>query len=151
VPKGTWGIGPIASLPTASDDELGTGKTSVGFDFLYMYKGIEKTIWGFLFYPQWSVAGDDDRDDVNNLTYQIIWVRHFKWGYMGWTDQTGTVDFEHDNRVSFPMGLRFGHVTKGKVPWNLAVQPYYTYQEDRDDEFGIKFSATAIMAKWLKH
>jgi len=152
VPNATWGIGPVASLPTASDDKLGTGKFSLGFDFVYMYKGIKKNIFGFLFYPQFSVSGDDDRDDVRNLTYQIVWVMHFKWGYIGWTDQTGVVDFENDNRYTIPMGLRFGKVFSakgGKTLINGAIQPYYTYQEDRGDVYGIKFSATFIKPEWM--
>ena len=61
------------------------------------------------------------------------------------------MDWEHDSRISLPVGLRFGKVFGGKTPWNMAVQPYYTFEEDRDDVYGIKFSATAIFPKLLKH
>ena len=154
IPNATWGIGPIASLPTATDDKLGTGKLSLGFDFLFLYKGVKKNIFGFIFYPQFSIAGDDDRDDVRNLSYQIVWVKHFKWGYMGWTDQLGVVDFEHDNRTTFPVGVRVGRVFSakgGKTLLNLAVQPYYTYQQERENVYGLKIMATLIKPKWMKH
>jgi hypothetical protein len=154
IPNATWGIGPVANFPIATDERLGTGKFSLGFDFLFLYKGVKKNIFGFLFYPQFSVGGDDKRDDVSNLTYQIIWVKHFKWGYIGWTDQAGVVDFERDNRYTFPMGIRVGKVfgaKSGKTLMNLTVQPYYTIQQDRDDVKGIKFSATFIKPEWMKH
>jgi hypothetical protein len=159
IPKATIGFGPVASLPTATDDSLGTGKYSLGFDFMFLYKGFKKNLWGFMFYPQWSVAGDSDRSDVGTLTFQLIWVKHTKWGYFGWTDQTGSVNFEEDNRLSFPIGLRFGKVFAakgGNTLINLAVQPYYTYVQDSalteaNDVYGIKFSATFIKPKWLKH
>jgi hypothetical protein len=37
VPKASLGVGPVASIPTATDDKLGTGKFSLGFDFLFIY------------------------------------------------------------------------------------------------------------------
>ena len=154
IPNATVGVGPVASLPTATDDKLGTGKFSLGFDFVFIYKGIKKNILGFILYPQFSVSGDDARDDVRNLSYQIAWVKHFKWGYMGWTDQLGVVDFEHDNRYTFPMGIRIGKVfgaKSGKTLLNLAVQPYYTYQDDRDNVYGLKIMATFIKPKWMSH
>jgi hypothetical protein len=64
-PNATFGVGPVASFPTATKDELGTGQYSVGADFLFIYKGIKKNISGILLYTQTSVAGDDDRPDVN--------------------------------------------------------------------------------------
>ena len=45
---GSWGVGPVASLPIASDDAFGTGKVSVGPMAMYIYKGLPKTIFGFL-------------------------------------------------------------------------------------------------------
>ena len=154
IPKATWGIGPVVSLPTATDDKLGTGKVSLGFDFVFIYKGVKKNIFGLILYPQFSIGGDDARDDVRNLTWQIAWVKHFKWGYMGWTDQTGVVDFEHDNRATFPMGVRVGRVFAakgGKTLLNLAVQPYYTYQQERENVYGLKIMATLIKPEWMKH
>jgi hypothetical protein len=119
-----------------------------------MYKGVPKNIFGLLAYNQWSFAGDDDRDDVNTLTFQPIWVGNFKWGYIGWSDQNATIDWEHDNEYSIPIGLRFGKVFKGdsaKTLLNVAVEPYYTYNENKDDVYGIKLAATFVKPTWLKH
>jgi hypothetical protein len=150
--KCTWGWGAVASIPTATDDTLGTEKWTAGPGGLFLYKGIPKTVLGVLGYNQWSFAGKSSRDDVNTFTFQLIWVRHFDWGYLGWTDQTSTIDWEHDNRVSFPVGLRFGKVFMGKTPLNVAVQPYYTFRnKGLDDVWGLKVSATFIKPGWLKH
>jgi hypothetical protein len=70
------------TLPTATDDTLGAGKWSAGPVVLYMYKGIPKSILGFMAYNQWSFAGESDRDKVNVLSFQPIWVRHLSWGYI---------------------------------------------------------------------
>jgi hypothetical protein len=145
----TWGIGPVASLPVASKDEFGTGKTSIGPAAMYMYKGVPKNLFGILGYNETSVGGDSDRDDVNVFSFQPIWVMHFNWGYIGWTDQVASIDWENDNEYSIPVGLRFGKVFKGKTPLNLAIQPYYTFNDVDDDVYGIKISATFIKPGWL--
>ena len=149
--KSTFGVGPVASLPTASNDLLGSGKYQLGASFVYLYKGFKKDLPGILLYNQWSVAGDGDRKDINNLSFQVVWVHHFKTWYMGWTDQTALVDWENASRVTFPVGFKFGKVFKGKTPINVAFQPYYTIQEGRDDVFGVKFSASFIKPTWMRH
>jgi len=149
----SWGIGPVASLPTASDDALGTGQYEVGPVAMYMYKGVPKNLFGILGYNLTSVGGDSSRADVNQFFFQPIWVKHFGWGYMGWTDQMSVIDWENDNALSFPVGLRFGKVFSGgkKTLMNLTAGFYYTFNEDRDDEYGLKITATFIKPGWLNH
>ena len=154
IPNASIGVGPVASLPIATDDKLGTGKFSLGFDFMFIYKGIKKTILGFMFYPQWSISGDDNRSDVRDLTWQIICVKHFKWGYIGWTEQTGVVNFEDDNNWTLPMGFRIGKVFAakgGKTLINAEVESYYTYNSGHGDVYGLKFAVTIIKPKWMRH
>lgn len=153
VKHASWGIGPIASLPTASDDALGTGQYELGPVAMYMYKGVPKNLLGILAYNLTSVGGDSGRADVNKFFFQPIWVKHFGWGYMGWTDQTATIDWENDNALSFPVGFRFGKVFAGskKTLMNLAAGFYYTFNEGRDDEYGLKITGTFIKPGWLNH
>jgi hypothetical protein len=153
VKGGTWGIGPVASLPIASEDAFGTGRYQAGPVAMYMYKAVPKNIFGIMGYNQFSFAGDEDRENVNLFSFQPIWVMHFKWGYMGWTDQVATINWQEDNSISFPVGFRFGKVFKGQgaTLMNLAVQPYYFFNERAADVFGFKVSATFIKPKWLNH
>jgi hypothetical protein len=152
--KSTIGVGGAATFPTASDDLLGSGKYSIGPGMLWIYKGVPKNIFGVLVYNQTSVGGDDDRDDVNVMTVQPVWVGHFKWGYIGWTDQSATMNWE-THKFTAPAGLRFGKVVSGKETlWNLAVQPYWTFREGGpadNDSWGVKFSATLVLPNMLKH
>ena len=153
VKGGTWGVGPVASLPIASEDEFGSGKYQAGPAALFIYKAVPKNIFGIMGYNQSSFAGDNDREDVNLFSFQPIWVKHFKWGYMGWTDQVATINWQDDNRISFPVGFRFGKVFKGSgaTLMNLAIQPYYFFNESAKDVFGLKISGTFIKPKWLNH
>jgi hypothetical protein len=149
----SWGIGPVVSIPTASDDTMGTGKYEVGAAALYLYKGVPKSLFGILGYNLTSVAGDSNREDVNQFLFQSIWVSHFDWGYMGWTDQTGVIDWEHGSSVSFPVGLRFGKVFSAskKTLMNLAVGFYYTFNDGKDDVYGLKVTGTFVKPGWLNH
>jgi hypothetical protein len=151
LPHATWGVGPVASLPTATDKQNGSEKYELGPMAMFMWKGMKKNLVGVLGYNTTSVAGDSARADVNKFFFQPIWVMHFKWGYLGWTDQTSSIDWENDNQISFATGLRFGKVWAGKTPINMSIQPYYFINEGRDDVFGLKLGVTFIKPGWLKH
>jgi len=155
VSSGSLGWGAVASLPTATDKTLGTGKWEAGPMGMYINKKAladSRSIFGILLYNQWSFAGKSDRQDVSKLSFQPIFVHHTSWGYLGWTDITATIDWENDNAFSFPVGLRIGKVYPGKTPFNAYVQPYYTFNnKGHDDVWGIKLSGTFIKPTWLRH
>ncbi len=59
-----WGAGPVWLLPSASDDALGGEKFGMGPTFVAL-KQVGPWTYGALANHVWSVAGDDDRDDVS--------------------------------------------------------------------------------------
>lgn len=59
-----WGAGPVWLLPTASDEVLGGEQWGVGPTVVAL-KQIGPWTAGFLGNHIWSVAGDDDRADIN--------------------------------------------------------------------------------------
>jgi hypothetical protein len=66
-----WGVGPAFQFPTATDDELGTGKWSAGPAFVVFLSDRPLHITtGFLILNLWSFAGDEDRANVNEMTLQ---------------------------------------------------------------------------------
>jgi hypothetical protein len=64
-----WGVGPAFLWPTATDDELGTGKWGVGPTVVALRQQGPWT-YGILANHIWSYAGDEDRADVNNTFLQ---------------------------------------------------------------------------------
>ncbi len=64
-----WGAGPVWLLPTASDDALGGEKFGIG-PTLVALKQVGPWTYGALANHIWSVAGDDDRDDVSATLLQ---------------------------------------------------------------------------------
>ena len=64
-----WGLGPGFQFPTATDDELGTGKWSAGPGFVvFLSDRALHVTTGFLILNLWSFAGDEDRANVNAMT-----------------------------------------------------------------------------------
>jgi hypothetical protein len=58
--KVIWGVGPSINLPTASDDQLGSGKWSAGITAVALTQPDWGTM-GVLGRQLWSFAGDSDR------------------------------------------------------------------------------------------
>lgn len=65
----TWGVGPVFLLPVASDDRMGSEKLGLGITGVVLKQTGRWTV-GTLANHIWSVAGDDDRLDVNTTFLQ---------------------------------------------------------------------------------
>lgn len=59
-----WGVGPVFLIPSATDDALGSGKWGIGPTGVVLRQSGPWTVGGLANHI-WSVAGDDDRSDVN--------------------------------------------------------------------------------------
>jgi hypothetical protein len=151
VKGGTIGYGGAASVPIGAD-EFSTHKWELGPAGVYINKTNKWGIWGVLAYNLWDVGGSSNYSDVNILNFQPIVVVHTKWGYWGWTDQISTLDWEHDNKLTFPLGLRFGRVIPGKTPVKTEVGFYYNIiNKGNENTFGIKLTYSLIKPKMLNH
>lgn len=64
-----WGAGPVLLLPTATDDLLGADKWGIGPTAVVLKQNGPWT-YGALANHIWSVAGDDDRQDINTTFLQ---------------------------------------------------------------------------------
>jgi hypothetical protein len=64
-----WGVGPAISLPSTSIPTLGTGKWSAGPTVVVLKQTGPWTL-GALWNQVWSFAGNDARDDVNQMFLQ---------------------------------------------------------------------------------
>ena len=64
-----WGVGPVVSLPSTSIPTLGTGKWSAGPTVVVLKQTGPWTV-GALWNQLWSFAGNDARNDVNQMFLQ---------------------------------------------------------------------------------
>jgi hypothetical protein len=86
-----WGVGPAFSLPTGSDDLLTSDKWGLGPTAVALTQRGPWTI-GVLTNHIWSVAGEDDRADVNNTFVEQFSVYTTPKGL----SYTSIVDFNND-------------------------------------------------------
>lgn len=75
----TWGVGPVFLIPTGTNEYLTNKKFGIGPTAVVLYQTKGKTI-GLLVNQIWSIAGDEDRGDVNQMFFQPFFVYNWKTG-----------------------------------------------------------------------
>lgn len=131
-----WGAGVIAQLDTATDDVLGAGKWGLGPTAVAL-KMDGPWVYGGLINNVWSVAGDDDRANVNSMLFQPFVNYNFpdKPGrYLTFAPViTANWEADSDNRWTVPLGLGIGQITKwGTQPVNLQASTYYNVETPKN-------------------
>lgn len=127
----TWGIGPAISLPTATDKALGSEKWSVGPSAV----GVVTTgpwVVGALVRQLWSVAGEDDRKDVNQGLLQpfINFNLDHGWALVTAPIITANWQADSDNRWTVPVGGGVSKIFKiGPQPVTASAQAYYNVEK----------------------
>jgi hypothetical protein len=123
-----WGVGPATLLPTASNPEiLGTDKWSLGPTFVLLAQPGPWTV-GFLTNNLWSVAGPDERADVNSFFFQYFANFNFGKGWAVGTAPSITANFEArgGDTWTVPVGASISKVTRiGARPVSLGLQIYH--------------------------
>ena len=125
-PEMTFGVGPIITAPTATDDALGTGKWQGGVAAVLFGVPSPQFQYGGLVTWQGSFAGDDDRDDTSALAVQPFGIWQMGSGF--YLRSTGIWAFNIETGdYNVPFGLGIGKVVKvGKTVFNIFAEPQYT-------------------------
>ena len=143
-----WGAGPVELLPTATDDGLGGEQWGIGPTAVALKQTGPWTV-GFLTNHIWSVAGDDDRDDVN-ATYLQPFV-----SYVTTTKTTigvnteATYDWEND-QWSVPVIGQVAQLFKlGPQILQLAVAAKYWADspDNGPEDWGLRVQLTFLFPK----
>lgn len=129
--KVIWGVGPSINLPTASDDQLGSGKWSAGITAV----ALTQPQWGslgILGRQLWSFAGDDDRKNVNQTLIEPFVNYNLNNGWYLLTDMVITANWETNssNRWTVPVGGGVGRIFKiGQQSINARLEAYYNAEK----------------------
>ena len=145
-----WGVGPILSLPTATDEVLGTEKWSAGPSaVLLTMQG--RWVMGAIASNIWSFAGDNDRDKVNQFLLQYFINYNFPSGWYLTSSPINTANWEadSDDRWIVPLGGGFGKVFRlGQLPINASTQGFYNVEHpDLGPEWQLRFQLTFLFPK----
>jgi len=122
-----WGVGPALVFPTATDDVLGAGKFSAGPSVVVLTMPGQWVIGG-LASNVWSVAGNDERADVNFFLGQYFINYNYPSGWYLTSAPIMTADWEADSgeRWTVPLGGGIGKLFRiGRQPINANTQVFY--------------------------
>jgi hypothetical protein len=129
--KVIWGVGPAIIFPTATDDVLGTGKWSAGPSVVVLTMPGQWVI-GALVSNVWSVAGDDDRGNVNSFLgqYFINYNYPSRWYLTSAPIITANWEADSGEQWTVPFGGGFGKVFSiGRQPININTQVFYNVEK----------------------
>lgn len=150
VKKFIWGAGISLSMPTANDDQLGTGKWSTGPTAVILLQPKWGSV-GLLGRHLWSFAGEDDRRDVNQSLIEPFINYNLENGWFLITDMVITANWEASsgNEWTVPLGGGIGRVFKiGKQPINSRVEVYYNVvSPDGAPEWSFSFTWQFLFPK----
>jgi len=125
-PAVSFGFGPQITMPTASNDALGSEKWSAGFANVLFNASSAKFQYGYLLTWQASFAGDDDRSDVNMGAFQPFAFYQLGQGTYLRAAPIWQYNFEN-NDYNVPLGIGIGQVLKkDKTVYNIFIEPQFS-------------------------
>ena len=122
-----WGVGPVFTVPSASDPILGTGKVLFGPTAVFLTTP-GHWVLGVLLNNQWSVGGNQLRPTVNTGLAQPFVNYNLEHGWFLTTSPIITVNWlaAPGEQWTVPVGGGFGRVFRlGDQPINASIQAYY--------------------------
>lgn len=130
-PTLTFGFGPQVTLPTATDDFLGSEKWSAGAANVAFKVFSKEFAAGYLLTYQHSFASvDDNRDDFNVGAFQPFAFYQLGDGWYARAAPVWIYNFGNDD-YTVPLGAGIGKVLKfDDTVVNLFVEPQYSVADE---------------------
>jgi hypothetical protein len=129
-PTIAFGVGPQITAPTATKDELGSEKWSLGLVNTLFNFGSRKLQYGYLLSWQASVAGSDDRPAVNLGTFQPFLFYQLGHGTYLRSSAVSVYNFENST-YTVPLGFGIGQVIpREKMVFNAFVEFQYSIADE---------------------
>jgi len=142
-----WALGTSVYLPTNTNDDLGTDKVSIG-PILAFVREPRALVYGFLIQNVWSVAGDDDEPDINEMILQYFFNYNFKndWYLTSSNFISANWKESNDNRWTVPIGGGVGKIIRTKRRHlDFRAQTYWLVEKPQfAPDWGLQFTV-----KWL--
>ncbi|MDN3723554.1 hypothetical protein QRD02_04110 [Aequorivita sp. SDUM287046] len=132
-----WGVGPVLTVPTATDQLLGSEKLGIGPTAVGLMQ-IETVTIGLLFNHVWSIAGSDTRADINNSFFQPFFGKNFKGGYAVNLNTELSQNWDADATVG-TINVGGSKVIKlGKQLAQVALGPRIPYGNGNASDWGFR-------------
>lgn len=145
-----WGVGPVISFPTATQDILGTKKLSVG-PTVVVLRIQGHWLFGSLVQNLFSVAGPSARKDVNQMLMQpfVNYNLPHKWYLVSSPVVTANWEAKPGERWTVPIGGGVGKIVHfGKLPVNVYTQFFRNVQRpDGTSSWSARFQMQFLFPK----
>jgi len=143
-----WGLGPVISTPTASKGALGTQKWSAGPAGVILKQQGPWTV-GILAMNFWSVAGSDDRADVNAGLFQPFLARGLGGGWTISGSCDAAANWNADEKWTIPFIASFSKVLRigsqnASVGGGLK---YYLEKPQGGPDWGVRFNFSLVFPR----
>jgi hypothetical protein len=129
-----WGIGPMLSIPTATNEAVATGQTALGPTAVAL-KMSGHWVYGALANNIWRIAGYDQGDGINQFLIQPFINYNFGRGWALSTAPAITANWNapEDEQWTVPIGMGISKVDRiGSRPVSLALQYYHLAERPAD-------------------
>ncbi len=145
-----WGIGPSLTVPSATDDSLGSEHWSAGPAAVALAMPGNWVV-GSLVRQLWSFAGKSDRQDVNQTLIQPFVNYNLPGGWYAVSSPVITANWEakSDDTWTVPIGGGFGKIFKiGGQAMNAQLQGFYNVERPQyGPDWSIRFQLVFLFPK----
>ncbi|HET6409204.1 MAG TPA: hypothetical protein VFG14_15050 [Chthoniobacteraceae bacterium] len=139
-----WGLGPVILYPTATDDLLGGEKWGLG-PTLVALKQTGGWTYGVLANHIWSIAGDNDRQDISS-TFLQPFVSYTTKTHTSFTlNAESTYNWE-ESQWTVPINAMVSQILKiGKQPVSVQLGGrYYAEGPSGAPDWGVRLTFTLL-------
>lgn len=143
-----WGVGPVVLWPTATESELGSEKWGLGPTGIALVQRGPWTIGGLANHI-WSVAGDDDRADINTTFLQPFLSHTSSRGTSVSLNTESSYDWESEE-WTVPINLQVSQVLKlGNQPVQIGGGVRYWAESPKGgpDDWAFRLNFTLLYPK----
>lgn len=143
-----WGAGPVLLLPTASDDLLGGGQFGVGPTVVALRQSGHWT-YGVLANHIWSMAGDDDRADVDATYAQpfISFTTPSAWTFSANAEMTHDWEAEDTNLPITATVAKVAKVGDQLMQFQAGPRYYLASTENGPDDWGFRLAVVLLFPR----
>ncbi|SDK25301.1 hypothetical protein [Aliiruegeria lutimaris] len=143
-----WGVGPVFLLPTATEDTLGAGKWGAGISGVALRQSGPWTVGGLANHI-WSVAGDQDRPDINQSLLQpfVTYTTENAWSFSLSSESTYNRETE---QWSVPVNGSVSKIVRlGPLPVSLfgGVRYWADSPEFGPQDWGLRLGMTVLLPR----
>lgn len=127
--------GAEVGLKTADDELLGSGKWQVNPSLAYVYYLTSEYLLAVAGKQRLSIAGDDDRADINQSELRLIGIYINPKGWWLQADYQPKINWERDGKVSHLFECEAGTMLSRSV--GVSIRPGVGFGPNRDRDWSI--------------